>query len=238
MNPTGTIKKFGYTSNLAQSLNSSVTIENDLGYSTCAVRVTAPTGGVVIFEGSIDGINWESLNFRSISHDIFMSNSNNDSDFIGSIIGMRFIRFRVSSAGSTAGTVMGVLTKEVSILESIEFGYPPHRFGYTPVHKDASFTDAQTATAIWTPTSGKKYIVTDCLITASGTTDGTIKIFDNTDLSGGYLYKGYVNVSTIGTTVISIPLRTPFISSAVDNVLKFTSSANIDVDIILSGYEI
>ena len=175
---------------------------------------------------------------RSINDDVFASSTTNGSDFIGSIAAVRSFRVRTSIAGSAAGSVVGRMQRDAAVLESIEFGYPPHRFGFTPVHKDASYTTAQTGVALWTPASGKRFIVTDGLITASGTTDATVSIFDDTDATGARLYRGYLNVSNIGSTVINIPLKTPFLSTAADNVLKLTTSAAIDVDIILGGYEI
>lgn len=229
---------FGSVGNLGQNLNDVFAVDNVSGYSSIAFHCLAPTGGEVTFEATFDGINWEAVSMRSVTDDIFTQSTDDDSDFLGSISGARQFRFRTSVGGSAAGTVMGRMQRDTATLEGIEFGYPPHRFGFVPVHKDASFTTAQTGAALWTPASGKKFVVTDCLVTGSGNTDATATIFDETNAAGNRLFRATLEVNTKGTIPITVPLRTPFVSTAVDNVLKLTTSADIDVDIILHGYEI
>jgi hypothetical protein len=223
--------------NIPKELNATVQVPNN-GFQNIAFHFVPPTDGTVQFEATFDLINWEPITLRGINSDTYTNKSSVEDDFIGSVTGARIFRFKTIVAGSVNGSAIGKLGYGTAILEGIEFGNPPHRFGFDPVHKDASFTNAETGTTLWQPASGKKFVVTDFLITASGATDGLIKIFDETDATGNYLYKGYVNVSAVGTTIICLPLRTPFVSSAVDNILKLTTDANIDVDIILHGYEI
>lgn len=232
-----TTAMFGSVGNLGEKENDVVEFDNTLGYSTITARVTAPTGGEVCFEGTVDGINWDGITLRSLKNDIFEQVTDNNSDFIGSISGLRKFRFRTCSAGSAVGTVMGRAMKEVSTLEGIEFGYPPHRFGYTPIHVDASYATAQTGTVIFTADSDKKSVVTDIYLVVSGTTDGNIKIFDETDATGNYLFKATVEVSTNKNFVFSHNFSTPYISSAVGNSWKITTSADIEVDLIGHGYQ-
>lgn len=237
--PPNEKQDFGSTDNLGQNLNDTVEFDNVGGYSSIAFHCLAPTGGEVTFEATFDGANWEPVSMRSVTDDVFTNKTDDDSDFLGSISGARKFRWRTSTAGSAAGTVMGRAQRDAATLEGIEFGYPPHRFGFTPVHKDASYTTAQTGAAIWTPASGKKFVVTDLILNFHGATDANVKLFDETDSSGNYLYKANVDVSLIGggqPQVIS--LKTPYVASADDNELKITTDADIDVDILLHGYEI
>jgi hypothetical protein len=223
---------------LGKNLNDEVVFENTAKFSTVTAHVHAPTGGKVCFEGSVNGTEWESITFRDITNDVYASSTNDGTPFIGSVIGLQKIRFRTCVAGSADGSVAGRASRNVAILEGIEFGHPPHRFGFTPVHKDASYTTAQTGTSIWTPASGNKFVVTDVIIVASGVTDADVTLFDETDASGNRLIKGSMEVSNNKNTIISFSPITPFISSADDNDLKITTSANIDIDITLHGYEI
>lgn len=229
---------FGSVGNIGQNINDYVQIDNTDGYSTIAFHCTVPTGGVCTFECTYDGINWTTCTMRSIEDDIYSSSTFDDSDFIGSIAAVRAFRVRVTTGGAANGTFIGRMQRDAAVLEGQEFSNPPHRFGYVPINKDASFTTAQTGAVLWTPASGKKIVVTDCMITASGNTDGQIKIFDETDASGKYIYIGTINLSAISSTIITVPLAATFVSSAVDNEIKLTTSSNMTIDILLKGYEI
>jgi hypothetical protein len=229
---------FGSTNNLGKNLNDTFVFENTGGYSAIGFHALAPTGGEVTFEITFDDTTWEPVNMRSITDDMYTNKTDDNSDFVGSISSARKFRWRTSVPGSSEGTIKGRAQRGVSTLEGIEFGYPPHRFGFEPVHKDGSYTSAQTNTVIWTPSSGKKYVVTDLKIIVGGTVDGTLKIFDDTDASGNYLFKGDVEVVTNKQFVFSHAFITPFLSSAKGSSLKITTSANMTVDINLDGYEI
>lgn len=228
---------FGEANNLGKTLNDAFVLNNN-GYSTITFHCTAPTGGVITFEGTIDGVNWDTFTCRSITDDIYQNSTDDNSDFIGSIIGLKQLRFRTSTEGSANGTIKGMLLPNVAIIESQEFGFPPHRFGYTPIHKDGSYTTAQTGQAIWTPTTGKKFVITDLVIVVGGTTDGSIKIFDETDSSGNYIFKGTIDVSNNKQYSFNHAFKTPYLAMAVNNVLKITTSADMTVDVNVHGYEI
>jgi hypothetical protein len=229
---------FGAGGNLGKNLNDAYTIDNPRGHNSIGVRVTAPNGGSVSFEASFDNVNWENVSLRSIKNDEYTQTTNNNEDFIGSIAGVRKRNLRTSSAGSSNGTIIGRLFRQVATLEGIEFGWPPHRFGFSPVHKDSSFSTAQTGATLWQPASGKTYYVTDLWVIVGGTTDGVVTIFDHTDASGSRLFKGAVEVVTNKQFVHCQQLKTPFKGGAIDNILKITTSANMTIDVILHGYEV
>ena len=219
-------------------MNDATIFENKRGFSTIAFHCNVPTGGEITFEVTYDNSNWESVSFRSVDLDIYTKTTDNGSDFIGSIAGVRKIRFRTSIAGSASGTIEGQLQRDASVLEGIEFGYPPHRFGFTPVHKDNSFATAQTGTGLWTPATGKKFVLTDLTIICGGITDGTVTIFDETNSSGNILFKGAIDISNNKQFFFFFSLRTPYVGSTINNSLKITTSAAIDIDIIMHGYEV
>lgn len=238
MNIISNHKNFGYVGNLSSTINSTLEIDNTDGYNFLACHVTVPSGSIISFELTFDNINWDSFTLRSTELDIFVKSTSTNSNFIGSIIGAKKIRFKTLTGGSGVGSVIGNLTMQTATIESIEFGYPPHRFGFEPIHKDAEFTTQQTATALWTPASGKKIIITDVSVIVGGATDGTVSIFNGSgDTSGNRIFRGTIAVSTNKNFVYSQRLGTPFMG-VVDGIIKITTSAAMTVDVLLRGYEI
>jgi len=228
---------FGVTGNLAAALNSAVEFDNVDGFSTVGFRLKVPTGGAVVFEGSFDGAVWFTITLRSVNTDEFQQTATNDDHYIGSISSVRKFRVRVSVAGSAVGDVVGRVTMDVAMLEGQEFLPPPDKFGQTPIHKDGTFTTIQTGFALWTPAVGKKYVVTDIIVTATGTVDGRLKIFDESDTTGNYLFNGVLDPAVNNSIYIHISLRTPFLSSAIGNKLKVTTTAAVNCSVIAHGYE-
>ena len=232
-------ENFWSTNNLWQNLNDTVEFNNLWWYSSIAFHCTAPTWWVVTFEATFDWTNREAVSMRSVNNDIFTSNTDDDSDFLWSISSARAFRWRTSTWWSASWTVMWRAQRDAATLEWIEFWNPPHRFWFTPVHKDASYTTAQTWSSLWTPASWKRYVVTDMTLAFTWATDATVKIFDETDSSGNYLYKSVVDVSLIWWWAIyHLNYHTPFVAATVDNILKITTSADIDIDTVLHWYEI
>jgi hypothetical protein len=232
------LSSFGITGNLSGTLNSTLDIDNSKGASFISCNITPPTNGTIDFQLSFDGINFESFTLRSTSNDIFVSKVTATDVLIGSIIGAKVIRFKTSVAGIAAGSIVGTLNMSSATIESIEFGYPPHRFGFIPIHKDAEYTTQQTAAAIWTPATGKKVVVTDLDVIVGGATDGTISIFNGAgDVTGERVFRATVDVSTNKNFIYSKNFKTPFIGT-VDGAIKVTTSAAVTVNILLHGYEI
>lgn len=102
----------------------------------------------------------------------------------------------------------------------------------TLIHKTIDFSASETAQIIWTPTSGKKFVITDIIISCSAA--GAITVFDNTDSTTNRVVKG--NFAANGG--LTHPYSKAFISVAADNVLKYTTGAGIAGSITVSGYEI
>lgn len=108
---------------------------------------------------------------------------------------------------------------------------------FTPVRKDFSFSSAQTNTIIWTPASGKKFVVTDLIMNVRNSTLGalTLTIFDETNATGNILHKAtYESGSNVD--VIS-NLVTAFFSSDLNRSLKITTSGGLMVSGTVGGYE-
>lgn len=99
---------------------------------------------------------------------------------------------------------------------------------YTKVKKTGFYVAQQTDTILWTPTAGKKFVITDIVVSVGAEMvvhleDGTTKIWD-------------WDFAAHGGAVIN--LQTPDESAAVDNVLSITTSAAGRCSIKVLGYEV
>lgn len=124
---TADFEDFGAASNLAASISSAYTYTNSKGMNTITFYLTIPTGGTVMFESTVDGINWTGCTLRQKSGDNYIQSATTNGEFIGSISAARSFRVRVTSIGSAPGSVIGRAGKQVSTLEGIENG-PPDEF--------------------------------------------------------------------------------------------------------------
>jgi hypothetical protein len=238
-NPLSTLQipiDFGSIGNLGTSVGSTVVVENTVGGSTIGFYLGIPDGAVKS-EISFDGVHWESSSMRHMSDDETESSLAHSGNFIGSISSARYWRVRVTSELSTVGTVVGRLDQDVAVIENIEFGPPPHRIGYAVQRKSKSYTDAETNTVIWSPPSGRQLAITMIVVNVSGSTDGRIQIFDETNAVDKWFFNAYVEVSTNKTFSQVLPFTPAAIMLAVDNSLKITTTAAVDVDILVVGYE-
>ena len=121
----------------------------------------------------------------------------------------------------------------------------PHNIGYTLVHKDAEYTTAQTGTTLWTPTSTKKFVITDLTITTAGTTAGLVTLFQAASATTTYtagstpaIFRGNFVPSATSTPGVVKTFNVPYVSTTADHVVHVTTSAAMTVYIQLNGYEI
>ena len=227
-----------FSSAISATLNSTITYAND-GFSVIGFYLVPPTGGAVVFEVSNDGgTNWESVSIRSTTDDLWQNPISSASNYIGSISAVSHFRFRTSTAGSAPGSVIGQTGRQSSISEGVEFLAPPHRFGYLPVHVDASYSTTQTDTVIFTADSTRKFVMTDFYVIVSGAVDCSIRVFDESDSTGHYVFKAMVTLSNQQPSLVfDHSFTTPFISSADGNSWKITTTADCTVDLMAHGYQ-
>jgi hypothetical protein len=102
----------------------------------------------------------------------------------------------------------------------------------TFVVKTVDFTASQTAQSIWTPGSGKKFVVCDVICSASAA--GAITIFDATDSTTYRVAK--LNLAANGGAVMNY--TKPYVSAAANNVLKYTTGTGAAGSLTVSGYEV
>ena len=233
--------------NLGTAVNSASTINVD-GGTTISIGISTTTTGTFIFEGTADGTNFFSVEVFDASNDLWVSGQNL-TPTLGRIYnilsgGLRQIRLRtVTTLGATVAHAVNI-TLSQQLIAGINTGAAPHNFGYTLVHKDGEYTTAQTTTALWTPTTGKKFVVTDITISTGATTSGIVTVFDSaaaTAYSAGTtpaIFRGEFAPSATAKPGAVKSFNVPYVSTTVNNRLHVTTSAAMTVYIQLNGYEI
>lgn len=102
------------------------------------------------------------------------------------------------------------------------------------ISKRVAVTASATGTAVWTPTSGKRFVLTKLVVSAK--TAGDIDLFDATD-SGNTVVTPILSLGAGGGYACDWQLDKPYRSAAVNNVLKFTTGTVITGSIYVEGWE-
>lgn len=233
---------------LATATNSASTVDVN-GYNTISFAIATTTTGTIIFEGTGDNTNWGSIEVYDIFGDAWVSGTSitPTAGKVYTILcgGLRQVRVRVNA--TLGATVSHFITLDATseFLAGIDTGAAPHNFGYTLVHKDGEYTTAQTGTVLWTPTSGKKFAVTDITISVGGTTSGVVTLFDATSATTTYtagttpaIFRGAFAPSTSSSPGAIKSFNVPYVSTTANNVVHITTSAAMTVYVQLNGYEI
>ncbi len=225
-----------FSGTIGKDIDDTYVLTNPTGFSTIGFHLTIPVGAQVNFEGSFDEINWTSITFREIGGDGFRSHAHIDEDFIGSISALRAIRFRTTIAGSVDGSVVGRLAHPVSTIEGIEHGNPPHNIGVAIIRFGVNISGAVTDQVLYTPPATihtMRFVVTGYALSTSGT--GTIRIFDETNSSDNWIFAG--DVKSNDQSVFSNHLfDPPFVSGALGNSVKVTTTDTAVVQGVMNGY--
>jgi len=118
----------------------------------------------------------------------------------------------------------------------------PHNAQIWKAHNS---TSTQTGVAIWTPTSGKKVVITSIIIGTYGTTSARVILWLGG--SGDTAYTAgtdqLVLAASFAPDVATKPglvhnPQVPIFASTADHVLKITTDAAISIDVTVYGYEI
>jgi hypothetical protein len=233
---------------LATAANSTSVIEVE-GGNTMTWGISTTTTGTIIFEATSDGTNWFSVEVFDAAADVWVSGQNITptlgKSYHVACGGMRQVRIRVvSTLGATVSHFVNV-TNSQQLLAGIDTGAAPHNFGYTLVHKDVEYTTAQTGTVIWTPTTGKKFAITDITITTGGTTAGLVTLYDATSATTTYtagttpaIFRGNFVPSSTSTPGVVKSFNVPYVSTTANNVVHITTSAAMTIYVQINGYEI
>lgn len=114
---------------------------------------------------------------------------------------------------------------------------------YTLTSKTVQQTTTQTGTDVLTPSSGKKLVITKCIIACGGTTAATVQLWfganaDTTYTRGTDLAIFDGEFAPSATLKPGIVLEGPFIASAADHEVHLTTSAGITITVTLWYYEV
>jgi hypothetical protein len=234
--------------NLGTAANSASTV-NVEGANSVTFGISTTTTGTIIFEGTADNTNWISVEVFDGASDLWVSGQS-ITPTAGKVYqvltqGYRQVRMRtVTTLGTTVAHTITLSTAQ-QFLGGIDTGAAPHNFGYTLVHKDVEYTTAQTGTIIWTPTTGKKFAITDITITTGGTTAGLVTLFDAASATTTYaagttpaIFRGNFAPSATSYAGVVKSFNVPYVSTTANNVVHITTSAAMTVYVQINGYEI
>jgi hypothetical protein len=233
---------------LATAANSASTIEVEGGNTMTWTLTNAPTG-TFIFEASGDATNWFSVEVFDATQDLWVSGQNltpvTGRTYHVACAGFRSIRMRTVTTLSVALTHTVNVSMGQELIAGIDTGAAPHNFGYTLVHRDATYTLQQTSAQLWIPTTGRRFAVTDLTISSGGTVAGVVTVYDSTagsaytTASQNALFRGEFAPSSTSRPGVVKNFNVPYVSTAANNVLLVTTSAVMNpLYIQVNGYEI
>lgn len=233
---------------LAAALNSATTVDVE-GGNTMTWAINTSTTGTFIFEGSADATNWLSVEVFDAGADVWVSGQSltptSGKVYHVACGGYRQIRLRVNLAlGTTVSHTVNV-TNSQQLLAGIDTGPAPHNFGYALLHRDGEYATTQTGTALWTPATGKRFVITDMTISTGGTTSGIVTIWQGASADTTYtagtdpaLFRGEFAPSATAKPGMVKSFNVPYYSTTVDHVLRVTTSAAMTIYVQVNGYEI
>lgn len=233
---------------LGSAANSTSVVNVD-GANSVTIAISSTLTGTFIIEGTADNTNWIPLEVFDATTDFWVSGTN-ITPTAGRVYqaitqGYRQLRLRTVSTLSQAMNHFFTLTNSQTFLGGIDTGAAPHNFGYAILSRAGEYTTTQTGVALWTPTAGKKFVVTDLTIATGGTTAGIVTVWqgasgDTTYTAGTdpVLFRGEFAPSTTAKPGVVKMLKSPFCSTTNDHVLRVTTSAAMTVYIQIQGYEI
>lgn len=234
--------------NLATATNSASTIDTD-GASGVTLAINTVTSGTFIIEGTADNTNWIPLEVFDSSADLWVSGENITpiTGKVYQIVSQGYRQVRIRTTATLGATVahFWTLTLGNQVLAGIDTGPAPHNFGYLVRHFNAEYTTAQTGTALWTPTTGRKFVVTDITISTGGTTAGVVTLWQGAAADTTYtvgtdrvIFRGEFAPSATSKPGVVKNFMVPFVSNTTDHVLRVTTSAAMTVYIQVNGYDI
>jgi hypothetical protein len=100
------------------------------------------------------------------------------------------------------------------------------------VHNYSFITSNVRGAAIWTPATGKRFVITDMIISANSA--GTINVYDGANSGSNTI----VQLTMAAATAIPLDFKKPYPSSAINNILKLDSYSNCSGYITVNGFEI
>jgi hypothetical protein len=232
---------------LGTATNSASTVDVS-GSCNVTVAISTTTTGTFVIEGTADNTNWGNIECFDVFADTWVSGTSitPTAGKVYSILagGMRQVRIRTNATLGATVTHYFVLDQTQEFIAGIDTGPAPHNFGYALIHKDGEYSTQQTTTALWTPATGKRFVITDLTISTGSTTSGIVTVYDaaaSTAYSVGTtpaIFRGEFAPSANAKPGVVKSFNVPYYSAAVNNRVHITTSAAMTVYIQVNGYEI
>jgi hypothetical protein len=231
---------FGYSGNIPVSSGDFFEINNN-GYSTIAFNCQCPPQGAVSFRASFDGVNFDSVTFRQMGNDGYTQESSEDSNYIGSVIGARKIRFVNLTGAANSGTIMGTLSRDASILEGLEHSSPPHKFGNALFHMGINVSGSSIQNSgLFFPSKRHKFAVSYISLSVSSQNGTYITFHEGSGTAGDpskWIISNYVKVNSNDTQFLNAVLSTPFVAADLNSGLFLTVEGDATIRGVVHGYE-
>jgi hypothetical protein len=99
------------------------------------------------------------------------------------------------------------------------------------------YTTIQTGAVVWTPTTGNRFMITDIAVSVSGTTAGTVTIFDEVNTLNQIIFKQEAAPTAAEPQRYNENFTTPYYSVGTNNSVRVTTSAAMTVRVHVRGFE-
>ena len=234
--------------NLGTAVNAASTFNVD-GANSVTIATNTTTTGTFIIEGTADNTNWVSLEVFEGSQDTWVSGQNitPTAGRVYQVLSQGYRQIRLRTVTTLGATVQHFITLSSAqqFLGGIDTGAAPHNFGYVVRNFGTEYTTAQTGAAIWTPTTGRRFVVTDFTVSTGGTTAGIVTLWQGASADTTYnpgtdpvVFRGEFAPTATAKPGAVKSFAVPWVSSTVDHILRITTSAAMTLYVQVNGYEI
>jgi hypothetical protein len=239
-----------YSAVTVATTGSTTLVGNASGSSHAMIRVNTTQTGAFNFEVTADGTNWISAETWKANGDVWVSayalTPTSGDVYRVMTGGYQQIRATVTSTLGATVTMTPTLVNAPLVTSAHNSSAPPHSQGVTPIQRAIQFTTTQTGGVIYTPTTGRRLVVTYMYVGVGGTTAGTYQIWFGA--SGDTTYTRGTDVpivdhewkpsSTVAPGVVIGNGAGPIGEGALNDVLRITTSAAINpITVTWRGYE-
>jgi hypothetical protein len=234
--------------NLATAVNS-VSAFNVDGANSLTIGISTTTTGTFIIEGTIDNTNWVTPEVFEGSQDLWVTGHSivPTTARVYQVLTQGYRQIRLRTLTTLGATVQHFVTlsNAQQFLGGINTGAAQHDFGYVVRNFGTEYTTAQTGAAIWTPTTGRRFVVTDFTISTGGTTAGIVTLWQGATADTTYnpgtdpvVFRGEFAPTATAKPGAVKSFAVPWMSSTVDHLLRITTSAAMTLYVQVNGYEI
>lgn len=235
-NVTANSEERYFRSAIGQTVGSELILTTG-GATSVGFYLKPPPGGMVQFQGSWTKIKWKDLTLRQMGAHGYVTQAEDEEDYIGSCATFQYIRLYVSRGGSAPGEVRGRFSPMMSTLEGIEHGYAPHKIGAEVQAKWFAYSSVVTNGTIAFPAHEyHKLVITDIHFTASDTAS-LITISEGSVANGNLIFRG--NAKPVGGSSLFFPISftLPHVFKGTNTPLCISSSGAATLDGVVHYYE-